>query len=254
VPAGAVARHLALIRDIILNLSGTSVALLNSRRLWVTGVASAGIGDGGGGSSGGGSGSNGSVGGVGLLQGSPVAGQQLQLEAAAAAVAVADGSSSHLPAYGEMHEVWDSLERVLRDEIACARTIVEVASRRADNIKATGANSSSSSSTGIGADSDSNDMDGNCDTGDPAWPQLRCLFPQQISRQKSSMGVWKAVQASGVLQSVSQQMSAVGLAMCAELPVPWCCNNPDCTNMAGVSELQLVGGESCVCGGCRVAR
>ena len=39
-----------------------------------------------------------------------------------------------------------------------------------------------------------------------------------------------------------------------QLPVPWLCNNPGCVDMAGASELQLVGGEGCVCGGCRVAR
>ena len=49
-------------------------------------------------------------------------------------------------------------------------------------------------------------------------------------------------------------LQAIGTALCNQLPAPWLCNNLGCTNMAGVSELQLVGGSSCVCGGCKVAR
>jgi hypothetical protein len=45
-----------------------------------------------------------------------------------------------------------------------------------------------------------------------------------------------------------------GLLLCNQLPMPWLCNNPHCTNLSGVSELQLVGGKACVCGGCKVAR
>jgi len=60
--------------------------------------------------------------------------------------------------------------------------------------------------------------------------------------------------AAGLWQQVCQQLQEVGTALCNALPVPWLCNNPGCTNMAGSSELQLVGGRSCVCGGCRVAR
>ena len=36
--------------------------------------------------------------------------------------------------------------------------------------------------------------------------------------------------------------------------VPCLCNNPLCTNVSGLTELGLVSGRSCVCGGCRVAR
>jgi len=38
------------------------------------------------------------------------------------------------------------------------------------------------------------------------------------------------------------------------IPTSHCCNNPGCVNTAGPSEQQLVGGRSCVCGGCRTAR
>jgi hypothetical protein len=39
----------------------------------------------------------------------------------------------------------------------------------------------------------------------------------------------------------------------ATLPTPCACNNPDCADVGRDSELQLVNGKGCVCGGCRVA-
>jgi hypothetical protein len=59
---------------------------------------------------------------------------------------------------------------------------------------------------------------------------------------------------SGVLQQLAQQLQGLGSGLCAALPVSWCCDHPDCTNMGGFSELQLVGGKGSVCGGCKVAR
>jgi hypothetical protein len=35
--------------------------------------------------------------------------------------------------------------------------------------------------------------------------------------------------------------------------VPCLCNNPSCANLSGLTEMGLVSGRSCVCGGCRVA-
>lgn len=55
------------------------------------------------------------------------------------------------------------------------------------------------------------------------------------------------------LNQLPEQLYAAGTALCNALPVPWLCNNSDCTNMVD-SEAQLVGGKSCVCGGCKVAR
>lgn len=42
------------------------------------------------------------------------------------------------------------------------------------------------------------------------------------------------------------------LCSCAVAAVPCnrCYNNPECSNMSGLSELQLVGGRSCVCASC----
>ena len=51
----------------------------------------------------------------------------------------------------------------------------------------------------------------------------------------------------------AQQLQAAGRALCA-FAVPCLCNSPSCSNMSGLTELGLVSGRSCVCGGCRVAR
>lgn len=40
----------------------------------------------------------------------------------------------------------------------------------------------------------------------------------------------------------------------AAIPVPHFCNNPGCSTASGVSEVALVSGKSCMCGGCKVAR
>ena len=48
-------------------------------------------------------------------------------------------------------------------------------------------------------------------------------------------------------------LHATGLTLCS-FAVPCMCNSPDCINVSGLSELGLVSGRSCLCGGCRVAR
>jgi hypothetical protein len=53
---------------------------------------------------------------------------------------------------------------------------------------------------------------------------------------------------------LGNQLQEAGAALCAKLPLPWLCNNPGCMSVEGASELQLVGGRSCVCGGCKLAR
>jgi len=53
---------------------------------------------------------------------------------------------------------------------------------------------------------------------------------------------------------LAHEAMLLGMDLCRKVPAPWRCNNPDCVNMAGVSELQLIGAKSCVCAGCKVAR
>jgi hypothetical protein len=50
---------------------------------------------------------------------------------------------------------------------------------------------------------------------------------------------------------LAQQLVALGGALCAQLPLPHCCNNPGCVELRGASELQLVGGKGSVCSRCR---
>jgi len=50
-----------------------------------------------------------------------------------------------------------------------------------------------------------------------------------------------------------QQLQVTGKAL-AGLAVPTMCCNPCCSNITGPSDLQLVSGRSCLCGGCRTAR
>jgi hypothetical protein len=50
----------------------------------------------------------------------------------------------------------------------------------------------------------------------------------------------------GVLVSLGN-----GLSMFA---VPHCCNNPSCSNTAGLTETSIVSGKGCICAGCKVAR
>jgi hypothetical protein len=52
---------------------------------------------------------------------------------------------------------------------------------------------------------------------------------------------------------ISEQLEAAGLAL-TSLATPYACNNPACRNMTGSSELLLVNGRSCVCGGCRTCQ
>jgi hypothetical protein len=64
--------------------------------------------------------------------------------------------------------------------------------------------------------------------------------------QRSGSGVLGAATAA-----VAQQMEALGEALCAQLPLARCCNNPGCVELRGASELQLVGGKGSVCSRCR---
>jgi hypothetical protein len=50
-----------------------------------------------------------------------------------------------------------------------------------------------------------------------------------------------------------EQLRELGLQLTA-VPIPYACNNPNCGNVQGPSEQQLVGGRSCLCGGCCAAR
>jgi hypothetical protein len=48
-------------------------------------------------------------------------------------------------------------------------------------------------------------------------------------------------------QQVVQQLVAFGQALCYALPSRACCNNPSCSNLARLTERELVSGKGCVC-------
>jgi hypothetical protein len=48
-------------------------------------------------------------------------------------------------------------------------------------------------------------------------------------------------------QQLAQQLQEFGRALCYVLPSKYCCNNPGCSNLARLSEVELVSGKGCVC-------
>jgi hypothetical protein len=79
-------------------------------------------------------------------------------------------------------------------------------------------------------------------------------FRQQLAAARSASECMAVVLAcDGVLQ-LPQALQHTGELLCAAVPVAGCCNNPRCTNMSGVSELQLVQGRAAKCKACGSAR
>jgi hypothetical protein len=68
----------------------------------------------------------------------------------------------------------------------------------------------------------------------------------------AAAGVHSGSETGHASDSASSSLTAVGQAL-TSLPIPDACNNPACTNLSKLSEVQLVNGKSCMCGGCRVA-
>jgi hypothetical protein len=120
----------------------------------------------------------------------------------------------------------------------------------------------------------SSSIGGGADAGAASMPLLTKLLEQHAQLQT---GLYLALQrcaaaeqpaagqydinsagAASLLQrvwggSLPGQLSAFGAAVTAALPVGWACNNAACTNLAKLSELQLVRGKA-KCGGCKLVR
>jgi hypothetical protein len=75
-----------------------------------------------------------------------------------------------------------------------------------------------------------------------------------IASSKTREECWRIVTTCSEFDAACEALDQVGLQLCNQMPMPWWCNNPHCGNLSGVSELQLVGGKTCVCGGCWVSR
>jgi hypothetical protein len=61
------------------------------------------------------------------------------------------------------------------------------------------------------------------------------------------------VEATALLE-LGQQLEMLGKAVCAQLPLHQCCNHHGCINLLMTSELKMVSGRRCMCGGCTIAR
>jgi hypothetical protein len=61
-------------------------------------------------------------------------------------------------------------------------------------------------------------------------------------------------QEAAVLQQLEQKMQQFGAAVCAALPVRFCCNSVQCMSLAGFSEQQQVTVSNRTCSGCKFAR
>ena len=89
-------------------------------------------------------------------------------------------------------------------------------------------------------------------------PQGFKMLPQQLEQAVEALKaiIHCAVSIQPYTQCVfdaAQQLQAAGSALCS-FAVPCLCNSPVCTNLYGSTELSLVSGRSCLCGGCLVAR
>jgi hypothetical protein len=63
---------------------------------------------------------------------------------------------------------------------------------------------------------------------------------------------WPSAVAAALKEVQGQLQAAARVLAC--FAIPYACNNPVCSNLAGASEANLVGGRSCICAGCRTAR
>jgi hypothetical protein len=72
----------------------------------------------------------------------------------------------------------------------------------------------------------------------------------------TELGQWLSIPAVEVPERVAVVIKAlvsVGQAL-SMFAVPHCCNNPSCSNTAGLTEASIVSGKGCICAGCKVAR
>lgn len=76
---------------------------------------------------------------------------------------------------------------------------------------------------------------------------------QQLAQLLAARDAAASSCTDATLTELVRQLQAAGSG-CAALATPIFCNNPACDNLAGPSDVALVSGLSCVCGGCLTAR
>jgi hypothetical protein len=169
--------------------------------------------------------------------------------AVAVASAAAAATAGYLPAYGALKDDDKPSPKPLFEGLL--RLLLDVNDHMCDIEAAGGSwqpNGSGSSSSPSSSSSSSSDDEVHT-TKDETDHALDLI--NSCTTQKEC---WQCFISCSLLQSACEGFEQLGLWLCNQLPMPWLCINPHCSNLSGVSELQLVGGKACVCKGCRVAR
>jgi hypothetical protein len=165
-----------------------------------------------------------------------------------------------LPAYGcldaEFHAVLHVTQRALVQQCLSLALLTEQQLEKVEygglRPPTTTSSSSSSSSSGRGSSAgDSNQYPDAVRYKVEEWVAAKQQVSSALHVSNAMHGCLELFDGFAVL---GIQLQEAGAALCAKLPLPWLCNNPGCMSVEGASELQLVGGRSCVCGGCKLAR
>ena len=168
-----------------------------------------------------------------------------------------------VPAYGSLAGEFARLKGSCTDFLELCLSVTRKAKDRITELDkadpgASASSSSGSSSSGSGGGGGGDDDD---DSGDYFFYEVNRVTSKESWAAQDAIGKARSVASAmqiclnfSVFGLLGAELQAVGGGVCGKVPLPWLCNNPLCSSMGGASELQLVGGSSCVCGGCRVAR
>jgi hypothetical protein len=173
--------------------------------------------------------------------------------AVAAASAAATAAFGHLPTYSDLQDAGVGVLTVqLFGELH--KLLLAAATRRLQlQLQQGGDTAAPSSSSGAVTARADGVASRTAESGAQAQHSVAAVV-QTVARSITFEECWGYAAMSDTYKSALQELDRLGLLLCNQLPMPWLCNNPQCANLSGVSELQLVGGKACVCGGCRVAR
>jgi hypothetical protein len=91
--------------------------------------------------------------------------------------------------------------------------------------------------------------------GCSTWQDLNQQQQQQQQQQGNQGDEEAPAAAAGAAAAVTlaQTLQQLGAAVASQLPLPYCCNKPACSNLDALSEQMLVSGKSTKCGGCRLS-
>jgi hypothetical protein len=160
----------------------------------------------------------------------------------------ADAGQQQVPAYGSLATQFAGLNGMCTDQFGYCVSLILKTRERVRKLERAGTGASASSSSSTADDAGVNGYEGD------AMLRECCVAEDAVGRAMSAAGAVRVCLGFSGFAALGAELQEVGGGVCGKLPLSWLCNNPLCTSMGGASELQLVGGSSCVCGGCRVAR